>query len=77
MEAPIDCEEGLVVEAPLAYFYGHLTPSDNPELYKFLLDRLASVLTRRAASNAKVRCMHIPQVHLHACKFQLDRLALC
>ncbi|BDA46117.1 Protein CLP1 homolog [Coccomyxa sp. Obi] len=48
VEAPIDVEEGLPTEVPLVYYYGHQTPSDNPDLYKFLVERLADVLSRRA-----------------------------
>jgi hypothetical protein len=34
IECPIDIEEGFPLEMPLVYFFGHATPSDNPELYK-------------------------------------------
>jgi len=51
----VDIEEGLPVEVPLVYFYGHTTPSDHPELYKALVDRLAHLLDDRAKSS--------PQVH--------------
>eukprot|EP00798_Chlamydomonas_sp_ICE-L_P007448 gene7448-588_t len=34
VEAPIDIEDGYSLEMPLVYFYGHASPSDNPELYK-------------------------------------------
>ena len=55
IEAPVDIEEGLPVEVPLVYFYGHTTPSDHPELYKALVDRLGQLLDDRAKSS--------PQVH--------------
>ena len=48
VEAPVDVEEGLPVEVPLVYFYGHVSPADNPELYKFLVERLAALLDKRA-----------------------------
>ena len=48
VEAPVDIEEGMPVEVPLVYYYGHVSPADNPELYKFLVERLASLLDRRA-----------------------------
>ena len=51
----MDIEEGLPVEVPLVYFYGHTTPSDHPELYKALVDRLGQLLDDRAKSS--------PQVH--------------
>ena len=44
----MDVEEGLPVEVPLVYFYGHVSPADNPELYKFLVERLAALLDKRA-----------------------------
>ena len=34
VEAPVDIEEGYPLDMPLVYFYGHSSPSDNPELYK-------------------------------------------
>lgn len=35
VEAPLDPEEGAAaLDMPLVLFYGHATPSDNPELYK-------------------------------------------
>ena len=55
LEVPVDIDEGLPVEVPLVYYFGHLTPTGNPELYKFLLDRLANVLDRRASSSAEAR----------------------
>jgi len=53
IEAPLDPEEGAAaLDMPFVLFYGHASPSDNPELYKFLLDRMAAVLERRAAASA-------------------------
>ncbi len=35
VESPIDAVEGLMgSDMPLAYYFGHATPSDNPELYR-------------------------------------------
>lgn len=35
VESPIDVVEGLMgSDMPLAYYFGHLTPSDNPALYR-------------------------------------------
>ena len=28
-EAPIDVEDGLAVEVPLVYYFGHVSPSEN------------------------------------------------
>ena len=55
IEAPIDIEEGLPVEVPLVYFFGHATPADHSELYKLLVDRLATLMDRRAKFNPEVR----------------------
>lgn len=55
VEAPIDIEEGLPTDAPLVYYYGHLTPSDNSALYKRLVERLAAVLEARAAKDPGAR----------------------
>ena len=55
VEAPIDIEEGLPTDAPLVYYYGHLTPSDNPNLYKHLVERLAAVLDARSAADPAAR----------------------
>ena len=55
IEAPIDVEEGLPVEVPIVYFYGHTTPSEHPELYMFLVDRLASLLDKRARTSPQVK----------------------
>ena len=63
VEAPVDVEEGLPVEVPLVYFYGHVSPADNPELYKFLVERLAALLDKRA----EVHPASYPgAMHLHA-----------
>ncbi len=53
IECPVEPDEGYPLEMPLVYFFGHATPTDNPELYKFLVDRLSSILLRRAESNPK------------------------
>lgn len=48
VEAPIDVEEGtLPADVPLVYYYGHSSPSESPELYTYLVERLAAVLERR------------------------------
>lgn len=53
IEVPVDIEEGYPVEMPLVFFFGHASAADNPELYNFLVDRLAAVLERRADANPK------------------------
>jgi len=47
LEAPVGPEEGLPVEAPLVYFFGAETPSDNPDLYRLCVERLAATLATR------------------------------
>lgn len=42
------------VDAPLVYYFGSVTPSDNPQLYRHLVERLANVLNLRASTDAKV-----------------------
>jgi len=68
IEAPVDIEEGLPVEVPLVYFYGHTTPSDHPELYKALVDRLGQLLDDRAKSS--------PQVHAEQ-SLLMAHMSLC
>lgn len=55
VEGPIDIEEGLPTDIPLVYYYGHTTPETNPDLYRYLVERLASLMDRRTQQNAKVR----------------------
>lgn len=55
VEMPIDISEGYPLEMPLVYFFGHASPSDNPELYKFLVDRLAGLLERREEASPKAK----------------------
>ncbi|KAI8469168.1 MAG: Pre-mRNA cleavage complex II protein Clp1-domain-containing protein [Monoraphidium minutum] len=54
VEHPIDIEEGYPTQVPLVFFFGHASPADAPELYKYLTERLASVLERRAESSPEV-----------------------
>ena len=60
VEAPIDIEEGLPVEIPLVYYYGHTSPETNPDLYRTLVSRMAAMLDRRTQQNTKVRGCHWP-----------------
>uniref|UniRef100_A0A7C9ETA1 Clp1 P-loop domain-containing protein n=1 Tax=Opuntia streptacantha TaxID=393608 RepID=A0A7C9ETA1_OPUST len=55
IEMPIDPVEGIPLEMPLVYFYGHITPSINLELYKVLVKELAQTLERQFAGNAESR----------------------
>ncbi len=50
VDRPIDPEEGFSSLVPLTYFYGHASPSDNPVLYKRMVNRLAETVTQRLNS---------------------------
>ncbi|XP_048433879.1 protein CLP1 homolog [Pyrus x bretschneideri] len=47
IEMPIDAVEGIPLDIPLVYFYGHTTPSNNVDLYKVLVKELAQVVERQ------------------------------
>ncbi|KAL6754165.1 Pre-mRNA cleavage complex II protein Clp1-domain-containing protein [Haematococcus lacustris] len=55
VESPLEVEpeggSGSSLDLPLVHFFGHTSPGDAPELYKYLLDRMALTLERRNASN--------------------------
>lgn len=53
IELPIDPVEGVPLEMPLVYFFGHVTPSNNVELYKVLVKELALTLERQFSGNAE------------------------
>jgi polyribonucleotide 5'-hydroxyl-kinase len=55
IEMPIHPIEGIPLDLPLVYFYGHTTPSINPELYKVLVKELARTLEIQFAANPGVR----------------------
>lgn len=55
VESPIDIEEGLPVEVPLVYFFGSPSPTDNLALYRYIVERLAAVLNKRASLSPPVR----------------------
>ncbi|KAJ4808661.1 hypothetical protein LUZ62_021227 [Rhynchospora pubera] len=55
VEMPIDPVEGNPLEMPMVYFYGHTTPSVNPELYKVLMKDLAGTLEKLLNGNAESR----------------------
>lgn len=54
VEVPVDIEHGFPSDVPLVYYLGHLTPSDNPSLYRFLVERLAHVLDLRCEKDSSV-----------------------
>ncbi|CAG9463671.1 unnamed protein product [Pedinophyceae sp. YPF-701] len=51
LEEPVDIEEGAPSEPPLAFYFGHVTPSDNMPVYKALVEQLAGVLERRDSAD--------------------------
>ncbi|KAK9067243.1 hypothetical protein SSX86_014569 [Deinandra increscens subsp. villosa] len=55
IEMPIDPVEGIPLEMPLVYFYGHNTPTVNADLYRVLVKELAQILERQFAGNAESR----------------------
>eukprot|EP00249_Psilotum_nudum_P004229 c17772_g1_i1 orf=166-1518(+) len=55
IEMPIDPVEGIPLEVPLVYFYGHTTPSVNADLYRVLVKELARTLEVQFAGNADAR----------------------
>ncbi|XP_073116674.1 protein CLP1 homolog isoform X2 [Elaeis guineensis] len=55
IEMPIDAVEGIPLEMPIVYFYGHTTPNVNAELYKVLVKELARTLERQFSGNAESR----------------------
>ncbi|URE28332.1 Pre-mRNA cleavage complex II protein Clp1 [Musa troglodytarum] len=55
VEMPIDVMEGIPLEMPIVYFYGHTTPSANGDLYKVLVKELAGTLERQFSGNAEAK----------------------
>ncbi|GAB2237520.1 hypothetical protein Droror1_Dr00015422 [Drosera rotundifolia] len=55
IELPIDPVEGIPLEMPLVYYYGHATPSVNVDLYKVIVKELAQTLEKQFAGNTESR----------------------
>lgn len=55
IEMPIDPVEGIPLEVPLVYFYGHTNPSANTDSYKALVKELARTLEVQFAGNSEAR----------------------
>ena len=55
MDAPLPPSGGVPLEVALVYFFGGASPSDGPELFRHLVDRLAAALEARnnAAPSAR------------------------
>ena len=45
IDRPIDVADGLPLEMPLVYFHGDVSPGNNPDLYKFLVERVGECST--------------------------------
>ncbi|KAH7557452.1 hypothetical protein JRO89_XS11G0158700 [Xanthoceras sorbifolium] len=54
-EMPIDPVEGIPLEIPLVYFFGHATPSNNVDLYRLLVKELAHTQEKQFTGNAESR----------------------
>ncbi|KNA24142.1 hypothetical protein SOVF_018120 [Spinacia oleracea] len=55
IEMPIDPVEGIPLEMPLVYFYGHTTPTANVDLYKLAVKELAQTLEKQFSGNSESR----------------------
>ncbi|WVZ51867.1 hypothetical protein U9M48_002970 [Paspalum notatum var. saurae] len=55
IEKPIDIVDGIPLEMPLVYFYGHPNPSINADAYKVLMKELAKTLEKQFSGNAESR----------------------
>ena len=49
VEGPIDVEEGMPIDLPLVFCYGHQTPTENPELYRAIVEKMSNVLDKRVS----------------------------
>ncbi|KAH7331825.1 hypothetical protein KP509_20G052100 [Ceratopteris richardii] len=57
VEEPVDPVNGIALKAPIAYFFGHTSPSGNPYLYKLLVREIAnaSISELRKERESEVR----------------------
>lgn len=55
VDAPVDPVEGVPLEVPLVYWFGHTTPDDNPDYYRFLVERMAGLVDQRAQASVGAR----------------------
>ena len=54
VEGPIDIEEGMPIDLPLVFYFGHQTPTDNPELYRAIVEQISSILDKRVRTSRQV-----------------------
>src|SRR5690349_18547670 len=52
MDRVFDVEEGIPLNSPLSYFYGHPNPSQNLKHYKILLKKLGKTVLERLAGHS-------------------------
>jgi len=55
VEAPIDMIEGVPPETPLAYWFGAVSPEQNPEYYRLCVERLAGTVEQRGQGSPAAR----------------------
>lgn len=55
IQLPVTVEDGYPLDIPLVYFFGHITPTDNSTYYKFLVERMATILNKRSKMHSKLR----------------------
>ncbi|KAL6136428.1 hypothetical protein ACLB2K_061723 [Fragaria x ananassa] len=53
IEMPIDPVEGIPLDMPLVYFYGHTTPTTNVDLYRVLVKELSQMVEKQLAGTAE------------------------
>ncbi|KAJ4460834.1 putative Protein CLP1 [Paratrimastix pyriformis] len=56
VDQPADVEDGLRVSAPLAYYFGHVSPTENPRRFRGLVEKLVAGIEARMAHDPVVRC---------------------
>ena len=63
VEDPVTITDGYPLDVPLCYYFGHVTPSENQELFKVQLGRLAGLLQQRVATSGECerRNMWVPE----------------
>lgn len=49
---PVGAARRLSVTDPLVFFYGQLSPGDNPKLFNVVVDNLAATVEQRFASDS-------------------------
>jgi len=69
VERMIDPEVDFEGTTPLAYFYGHTSPGENPKLYNQIVAHLASLLLQRVEADKDCNVFFSPTLLLfvHDC----------